>query len=197
VVRFVMPGQAGTDARRVPSDVFNTLFGGSFTSRLNQNLREEHGYSYGASSSFARQPDQGVFIASSAVRTDVTGAALQEFMGEFARARAGGIDEPEAAGARAGVLSRIVSSYESLGSTVFTWLAVRDRGGAPADVVQDIAALGRVGPAQLDALAPQLLPTDQLLLVLVGDAEEVLPQLAELELPSVSLVDEHGQPVGR
>ena len=192
VLRFVMPGQSGTDARRVPSDVFNTLFGGSFTSRLNHNLREVHGYTYGAGSGFQRQPDQGAFITSTAVRTDVTGASVKEILGEFARARKGGITAEEDAGAAASVLARIVSGYESLQSTVGTWLAVRDRGGAPADIAQDLAALPGVNAAQLDQLAPALLPTDEMLLILVGDAQAVLPQLQELELPAVTPVDERG-----
>ncbi len=195
VVRFVMPGQRGTDARRVPSDVFNTLFGGSFTSRLNRNLREEHGYTYGAGSSFARQPDQGVFIANAAVRTNVTGDSLAEFIAEFKRARAGGIAPEEAAGASASALARLVSGFESLGSTVGTWLVVRDRGGSPQELARDVAALPGVTAAQLDALAPELLQTDQLLLVLVGDGKTVLPQLSELGLPPVRILDERGHPV--
>lgn len=64
-------------------EVLNTILGGSFTSRLNQNLREQHGYSYGASSSFAFRPLQGPFTARAAVQTDVTDKALTEFMKEL------------------------------------------------------------------------------------------------------------------
>ena len=65
-------------------EVLNTILGGSFTSRLNQNLREQHGYSYGASSSFAFRPLPGPFTARAAVQTDVTDKALTEFMKELA-----------------------------------------------------------------------------------------------------------------
>ncbi|MCH7574636.1 MAG: insulinase family protein [Candidatus Marinimicrobia bacterium] len=63
--------------------VLNTILGGAFTSRLNQNLREEHGYSYGARSSFNMRPHAGPFTASAAVQTDVTDKALTEFMKEL------------------------------------------------------------------------------------------------------------------
>lgn len=63
--------------------VLNTILGGSFTSRLNQNLREVHGYSYGASSSFDMRPLPGPFTAGAAVQTDVTDKALAEFMKEL------------------------------------------------------------------------------------------------------------------
>jgi len=65
--------------------VMNTILGGSFTSRLNQNLREQHGYSYGAGSSFSFRPLPGPFVASAAVQTDATDKALTEFMKELNR----------------------------------------------------------------------------------------------------------------
>ncbi len=65
--------------------VMNTILGGSFTSRLNQNLRERHGYTYGASSGFDFRPLAGPFIASSSVQTAVTDKALGEFLKEFQR----------------------------------------------------------------------------------------------------------------
>jgi predicted Zn-dependent peptidase len=63
--------------------VMNTILGGSFTSRLNQNLRETHGYSYGAGSVFDMRPLPGPFFASAAVHTEVTDKALMEFMKEL------------------------------------------------------------------------------------------------------------------
>ncbi|MBI1807879.1 MAG: insulinase family protein [Ignavibacteria bacterium] len=63
--------------------VMNTILGGSFTSRLNHNLREEKGYTYGAGSSFDFRPLPGPFSARAAVQTDVTDKALVEFMKEL------------------------------------------------------------------------------------------------------------------
>jgi predicted Zn-dependent peptidase len=64
-------------------EVMNTILGGSFTSRLNQNLRETHGYSYGASSVFDTRLSAGPFFASAGVQTDKTAEALKEFFNEF------------------------------------------------------------------------------------------------------------------
>jgi len=195
VLRFLMPGQAGADPARLATDVLNTALGGSFTSRLNQNLREDKGYSYGAGSGFARLPDQGYFVASSSVRTDVTGASIGEFLFEFERIRGGDIDAAEAASSASSVRSRMVAGYESLGSTVGTWLSLRDRGSPPGAAADDFAALSVVTAEQLNGLAPHVIPTDRLLLVMVGDAAAVLPQLEGLPLPAVEIVDEHGRPV--
>jgi zinc protease len=66
-----------------PILVMNTILGGSFTSRLNQNLREQHGYTYGAWSAFDFLPLPGPFVAGAAVQTAVTDKALAEFMKEL------------------------------------------------------------------------------------------------------------------
>ncbi|HEX5110416.1 MAG TPA: pitrilysin family protein [Vicinamibacterales bacterium] len=63
--------------------VLNTILGGSFTSRLNQNLREEHQYSYGASSRFEMRLSAGSFVAGAGVQTDKTAEALREFFNEL------------------------------------------------------------------------------------------------------------------
>jgi predicted Zn-dependent peptidase len=89
------PGAAQTEIRigcvgvpRVTDDyyalvVMNTILGGSFSSRLNQNLREQHGYTYGAGSSFSFRALPGPFLAASAVQSAVTDKALTEFMKEL------------------------------------------------------------------------------------------------------------------
>ena len=66
-----------------PLLVLNTTLGGSFTSRLNQNLREEHGYAYGASSAFDMRLSAGPFVAAAGVQTDKTAEALREFFNEL------------------------------------------------------------------------------------------------------------------
>lgn len=79
-------GRVGVDRRTkeyFPLTVMNTALGGSFSSRLNQNLRETHGYTYGAGSSFDFRPSPGPFMAASAVKTDVTDESLTEFMKEL------------------------------------------------------------------------------------------------------------------
>jgi zinc protease len=64
--------------------VLNTILGGAFTSRLNTNLRETHGYSYGAFSGFEERISPGSFSARAGVQTDKTAEALKEFFNEFA-----------------------------------------------------------------------------------------------------------------
>ena len=81
----VGPSRATPDYHAL--EVLNTLLGGSFTSRLNDNLREQHGYSYGANSRFEYRRAVGLFVAASDVFTPVTADALREFMSELVRIR--------------------------------------------------------------------------------------------------------------
>lgn len=87
IIRIGRIGIARNDPDYSAVEVMNTILGGSFTSRLNSNLREQHGYSYGAGSGFSAWPIPGPFTASSSVQTDVTGPALGEFFKEFNRMR--------------------------------------------------------------------------------------------------------------
>ena len=87
VIRIGKIGTSRGDAAYNDIIIMNTILGGSFASRLNTNLREEHGYSYGAGSGFSFWSIPGPFTANSSVQTDVTGPALGEFFNEFKKMR--------------------------------------------------------------------------------------------------------------
>jgi predicted Zn-dependent peptidase len=82
-IRIGGAGVARSTADYFPLQVLNAILGGSFTSRLNQNLREEHGYSYGVSSRFEMRRSVGPFIAGGGVQTDKTAESIREFFKEL------------------------------------------------------------------------------------------------------------------
>lgn len=82
-VRIGNVGVARDTPDYFPILVANTILGGAFTSRLNQNLRETHGYTYGASSRFEMRRAPGAFMAGAAVQADKTAEAIREFFNEF------------------------------------------------------------------------------------------------------------------
>ena len=91
-------GHAGLERNHpdyFPAVVMNAVLGGLFGSRINLNLREAHGYTYGASSYFDWRKDMGPFVISTAVQTEVTAAALREIFLEIERIRAEEITESE------------------------------------------------------------------------------------------------------
>jgi predicted Zn-dependent peptidase len=91
-----------------PLVVLNTILGGSFTSRLNQNLREQHGYSYGVSSRFDMRRSAGPFIAGGGVQTDKTAEGLKEFFNEL-----NGISKPVGADELQKAKSYVALGYPS------------------------------------------------------------------------------------
>lgn len=99
-IRVGHPGAPKSTPDYFPLVVANTVLGGAFTSRLNLNLREEHGFTYGVRSRFAFRRGSGPFTVSAAVGTDVTADAVREVMAELDGLVEDGPTEEEARAAR-------------------------------------------------------------------------------------------------
>jgi predicted Zn-dependent peptidase len=194
VVRFFLPGPVYSTPDRVKLTMLNTVFGGSFTSRLNQNLREEHGYTYGAGSRYLLEPQIGFFLAYSNVQAAVTGAAVQEFLKEFAAIRRGDLSAEEVEKARANFRTDLVQDYENLGSMLQSAVTLL-RNGRPFDQPgADLKASESVGQGDLNALANAAVPLEQGVLVLVGDRQAILDQIKDLDLPQPVELTVTGEP---
>jgi predicted Zn-dependent peptidase len=189
VVRFVLPGPAYDNPDRVALGLLETVFGGSFTSRLNTNLRETHGYTYGAGSTFLMLRRGGCLVASSSVRTNVTGASLKEFLVEFGRMQKGDVTEEEAGKARATVQNEVAEDFERLDGVLDRYAPIVVNGLRPAALAADVAKVPSVTAADLNRLATLLMRLDRGVLVLVGDRAKILPQLAGIALPEPEVVD--------
>jgi len=195
VVHFQAPGVKFVDGKRTSLEMLNTILGGSFTSRLNSNLREEHGYTYGARSNWAMGISNGDFSASASVVADKTGASLKEFLKEFDRLKAGDVTAQEADKARETTRNDKITTFEGLSGTLS---AARPYvvNKLPFDTLaKDLGALQQVQAGDLNALARNAVALDQGVLVLVGDKKLILPQLADLKLPQPIEVDSSGEPV--
>lgn len=195
MVRFVAPGVKFADSSRVQRRLLNTLLGGSFTSRLNQNLREDKGYTYGARSTFGMGAGAGDFSAAASVQAAVTGAALREFMTEFDRLRAGDVSDAEVQKARETVRDETVRGFESL-SGMLNAAEERITIGLPLDsVAADLAEAGLADAKSLNALSRTALPLQNGVLVLVGDKATILEQIKDLGLPEPVMYDAEGNAV--
>jgi predicted Zn-dependent peptidase len=194
VIRFVWPGVTYADERRIPLLVASAVFGGMFTSRLNNNLREQKGYTYGAGAGLeyyqgSEDPTRGpsLIVASSSVRADVTGASVVEFLKEFERMRVGDITAEELGKARSSLRNMRVQSGESLDGLVSELDAIVTYGLAPESFANDLARLDTIDLAAVNAAARSLLVPDGGVLVLVGEAKSIKRQLdiPGLAAPSV------------
>jgi zinc protease len=161
--------------------VMNTILGGSFTSRLNQNLREEHGYTYGAGSYFDFAELAGPFLARSAVQTAVTDSALTQFMKEL-----NGIREPvpedELERAKNYVALRFPSRFQTVAG-IAGQLTELELYGLPDgyfnEYVQRISAVTR---ADVQRVARQYIVPDQMAVIVVGDRAAVEESIRALGL---------------
>ena len=191
-VRFAAPAPRFDDPSRVRLRLLGTILGGSFTSRLNQNLREKHGYTYGAGASFALGPVLGTFSAAADVTANVTGASLEQFLAEFARLSSGDVTEEEAGKARETVKNEIVQAFSGTGGVLHTATSLLENGAPFETLAKDLAAMAQENRGSLNAAAKGALPLDRGVLVLVGDKKTILPQLKSLGLSAPIEVDVWG-----
>ncbi len=167
--------------------ILNTVLGGAFTSRLNQNLREEHGYAYGANSSFDMRGSAGPFYAAAGVQTDKTAEALTEFFKEL-----DGIRKPVPAGelekAKSYVAALLPRSFETT-QALASSLAQVFVYNLPADYYQTFTDRVRaVTAAEVERAAARYIQPDKFAVVVVGDLKVIEPRIRALNLGPVSTV---------
>ena len=195
VIRFYMPGPKADDANRIKLELLNTILGGSFTSRLNQNLREKNGYTYGARSSYAMSKGVGYMTASADVQAEVTGKALKEFLAEFARIRSGDVSEEEARKSRETNRIEIVQGFQGLNGVIGTAQGIEEKGRPFASLAADLAAMNSVKEGDLNGLSKGAIPLENAVLVLVGDRKLIEEQVKDLQLPRAQVLSVNGKSV--
>jgi len=168
--------------------VMNTILGGSFTSRLNQNLREDKGYTYGARSSFDAGPIPSAFIATAAVQTDATGPSLREFMKELRAIREGVTDE-EVDRARNYLAMGFPAGFQSvsgiagqLGDVVAYGLPVDDFNHYTRRVLA-------VTKRDVERVARKYIDPENLVIVVVGDRARIEEQIRAENLGEIRFLE--------
>ena len=164
--------------------VLNTALGGSFTSRLNQNLREEKQYTYGAFSNFQYDRLAGPFVARASVQTAVTDKALVEFMKELTRIRSG-LTPEELTRAKNFVALRFPERFQSIGtiSRQLGDLVIYD---LPLDYYNSyVQRILSVTAADVRRVANQYIDPNRMVIVLVGDKSKIEAGVRALKLGPV------------
>jgi zinc protease len=173
-------------------EVMNSELGGLFSSRINMNLREEHGYTYGANSFFVYRRSFGYFAAGGGIRTDVTAPAVTEMLKEIHRM----IDTPmkpeELRLAKDSQSRSLPGIFETNSgeagalSEIFVYNLARDYFSNLPDRLNAVTA------EDAEAVAKKYLHPDQLILVCVGDRAKIEPELVKLDLGTVEIRDADG-----
>ena len=175
--------------------VMNTAFGGLFSSRINMNLREEHGYTYGAGSGFDFRRGAGPFQVATGVRTDVTAPAVAEILKEMRAMTAAPLKPEELSRAVDARTQSLPSGFQTSLATVgsFSQVYVYDLG---LDYYTHVAERVRaVTVDQVLAAAKNYLVVDRMVIVAVGDRAKIEPELRQLNVGQVEVVDPDGKPL--
>jgi len=195
VIALIRPGVPAGD-KDVPALVrANIALGGSFTSRLNQDLREEHGWSYGASSRVMAARSAGAVIASAAVFTDKTGDALKAMLADVDAFAKKGLSDEESFKTQVQARSDVVEDYERVERTAL--LLAKDAAlGLPADHEAKASALRDAATkADLDRIAATYMDPKDAVIVVVGPHAKLAPQLDALGLTKAELRDAEGNAI--
>jgi zinc protease len=175
--------------------VMNMAFGGQFTARLNMNLREDKGYTYGYRARFDWRRAISTYVAGGAVQTDVTREALDETLKEF-RDLVGGrpIDEAEFEKAQKGMIRGFPPSFETPSQVLRRLLDIVHFQLPDDYFTGHVARLEAVTQADVNRVAGAHVDPDMLNIVIVGDRTKIEGPLSEVGLPIVYL-DYEGLPV--
>lgn len=182
-------GVARSNPDYAPLDVMNTALGGLFSSRINQNLREKHGYTYGAHSAFVFRRGPGPFLIGTSVRTDATAPAVREILHEMQRIRTGDLIPAELATAKDS-LDRSLPGYFETTSDSASSIGQLFVHGLPPDYYHDLPETIRsISAAQVREAAARHLDPERAIIVAVGDRKKIEPELAQLKLAPIEIRD--------
>ncbi len=195
VLRVGHIGVARSNPDYVPIEVMNTALGGLFSSRINLNLRETHGYTYGASSVFAYRRGPGPFLVGTGVRTDVTAEAVTEILREIDRMRTTDPAASEVAMAKDSIARSLPGLFETTAQAassigqIFVY-------GLPLDQYRALPAqIDAVTAADMRRVAEKYLKPSDLVIIAVGDRGKIEPGLRKLGLGPMEVRDLNGRPL--
>jgi zinc protease len=165
----------------------NEALGGLFSSRINLNLREEHGYTYGANSQFVFRRSAGPFVVGTGVRTDVTGPAVSEIFKEIREMRATAMTADELTMAKDSLIRSLPSDFQTSGDVTATTANIYVFDLGLDYFTKYPSRLSAVTSEQVKAVAEKYLVPEKLIVVAVGDRAKIRGDLQKMNLGGVEL----------
>jgi zinc protease len=181
----------------VPLEVMNNALGGLFSSRLNMNLREQHGYTYGAFSVFAYRRGPGLFGAGGSIRTDATAPAVQETFKELERIRTAPLSPEELQFAKGSFALSLAGYFETIDfasnaiGDIFTY-------DLPLDYYNQLPGrIDKVKAEDVQRVANAYIHPESSVVVAAGDRAKIEPELKKLNMGPVQVLDIEGNPLAQ
>src|SRR5688572_13449889 len=191
-VRVVTIGAPRSSPDFRPLQLMNLTLGGNFASRINMNLREKNGYTYGASSSFTFRKAAGPFQVGSGIRTEVTGPAVAEVFNELRGILTKPVTDDELMRAKEGLTNSLPGAFETNGNAVGNFANVFTY-SLPLDYYTRYAEqVAAVTMAQTADVAKRYLVPEKMIVIAVGDLEKIEPEIKKLNLGAIEIRDEQG-----
>ena len=175
--------------------VMNTMLGGLFSARINMNLREKNGFTYGAFSQYSFRRGAGPFLAGAMVRSDVTGPAVRELFKELGRIRTEPLSAEELKMAKDSVIRSLPGQFESLGSTagvvgeLWTYKLALDYYRKLPAIVEAVTS------QETTRVADEYVHPENFLLITIGDKSKIEDGLKQLNLGPIELWSTEGEPI--
>lgn len=191
-IRVGIPSIERSSPDFIPMVTVNTLFGGYFNSRINKNLREVHGYTYGARSSVEALLNPGSFSVSAAVRTEVTDSAVAEILKELTSISTAPVSDEELEMVKNYIVGSQALQIETPGQ-VASFVRAIALYGLPSDYYQTFPEKTRqLTKESLLEVAGRRMSPDPMLIVIAGDAAKIREKVEKFG--TVAVVDEKGMP---
>ncbi len=166
----------------IKASVMNTILGGSFTSRINKNLRETHGFTYGAGTSLRSDKLVGDFSASTTVRNSATDSAITEIISEMKKIRNDKVPDDELVLTKNYLTGNFARSLERP-QTIANFAIDIERYNLPKDYYKNyLKNLNAVTSDELLATAKKYIKPSNMNLVVVGNAEEIAKNLVRFSI---------------
>jgi zinc protease len=174
--------------------IMNYALGSGFNSRVNLNLREAKGWTYGARTSFLGNQYDGDFEASAGVKAGATDSSVVEFVKEIKNYQQGGITPVELTFTKASISQSDARKYETNSQKAAFLSRIQEYKLKPTFADEQNKILQGITKPELDALAAKYLDINKMIILVVGDKERVLPALQKLGYDIVEL-NTDGEPV--
>src|SRR5207302_4351950 len=163
--------------------VMNALLGGVFNSRINLNLREKHGYTYGARSAFAFRRQAGPFVVSAPVRNEVTRESITEVLAELRRIRTGDVEPRELEDTK-NYLAGVFPSTVQTASDIAGRLVDMELYDLPTNYFDRFREnIGVISKHDVEHVAEKYIDPDRVIIVIVGNASQIREPLGNLGMP--------------
>ncbi len=169
------------------SRLMNFPLGGAFNSRINLNLREDKGFTYGANSGFVGGKTLGWFEVSTDLTAVNTGEGITEILKEINRYRTEGVTEEEIAFMRNAFTLSDALEFETPTSKARFLRQLLSYGLEKGYREEQLDIINHIDKKTIDALAKQYLNLDKMQIIVVGDKAKILPQLNALSMPIIEL----------